>query len=86
MRGGVKSAVGRLERSPRIGLVISDKDIGDGGDTEAGLGEAGEHESLHQLQDSKQVTIRETLGHLQTDRDRGQRRQRHGCRDEASQV
>ena len=80
------SGVRRLERSDRIGLVISDKDIGDGGDTEAGLGEAGQRESLHQLQDSEQVTITKTLSHLQTDGDRGQRRQGHGCRDEASQV
>ena len=65
-----------------IGLVISDKDIGDGGDCEAGLdpGEAGERESLHQLQDSEQVTIPETLSHLET------RHGGHGCRDEASQV
>ena len=35
----------------QIGLVISDKDIGDGGDTEAGVEhKAGERESLHQLQ------------------------------------
>ena len=66
-----------------IGLVISDKDIGDGGDTEARVEhEAGERESLHQLQDSEQVTVPGTLGLLQT-RHRGQRR---GCRDEASQV
>ena len=67
----------------QIGLVISDKDIGDGGDTEAGVEhKAGERESLHQLQDTEQVTVPGTLGLLQT-RHRGQRR---GCRDEASQV
>ena len=65
-------------RDQEIGLVISDKDIGDGGDTEAGVagGEAGQ--SLHQLQDSEQVTLPSKLrklGHLQT-RDRGQG---HGC-------
>ena len=72
-------------RDPEIGLVISDKDIGDGGDTEAGVAGGEAEQSLHQLQDSEQVTIRETLetlGHLQT-RDGGQG---HGCRDEASQV
>ena len=72
------SGVRRLERSDRIGLVISDKDIGDGGDTEARLGEARERESLHHLQDSEQVTLPSKLrklGHLQT-RDRGQG---HGC-------
>ena len=72
------SGVRRLERSDRIGLVISDKDIGDGGDTEDGVagGEAGQ--SLHHLQDSEQVTLPSKLrklGHLQT-RDRGQG---HGC-------
>ena len=70
-------------RDPEIGLVISDKDIGDGGDTEAGVARGEAWQSLLQLQDSEQVTLRETiLGHLQT-RDGGQG---HGCRDEASQV
>ena len=65
-------------RDPEIGLVISDKDIGDGGDTKAGVAGGEAVQSLHHLQDSEQVTLPSKLrklGHLQT-RDRGQG---HGC-------
>ena len=77
-------------RQQITGLEISDKDIGDGGDTaEEGLerGQAGEHESLHELQDPCQDTIAETLGNIKTgDGGLQQGLLRHGCRDEAYQV